>query len=450
MTIYNPYSYNREVFKITLLPIATYAFGPSGPPGDPSTAMYSIPDVCQRLESGAAGEKRVFRGPSSAPGTKSGCNLNELMDKAPAKLADGVNPNEVPAGLRYWGLTDNWGLQTGTMPVHGAKTYVPQAADQGIAAGYYQAGVIKGDANLKPENIRAGVSIFGVVGTYTPKPETPTAGSTFSDTLKDGGSGPEMVRIPAGSFRMGDIQGGGDSDEQPVHSVSVGQFAMGKFEVTVGDFKKFVNATSYQTDAEKQNSCYVYKDGSWSSQKGANWRNPNFSQNDNHPVTCVSWNDGTAYAEWLSNQVGKQYRLPTEAEWEYAARAGTETKYWWGNEASHEYANYGADSCCSPLAKGKDAWEYTSPVGSFSANNFGLYDTSGNLWEWTCSEYENRYNGKEKACLDKNSNKSRVLRGGSWSNHPRFVRTADRYGHTPDDRYDGSGFRVVLAAAWTN
>jgi hypothetical protein len=120
--------------------------------------------------------------------------LNELKDKAPAKVADWVNPNEVPAGKKYWALTDNWGLQVGTMPVHGAKTYVPQAADQGIAAGYYhQAGVIKGDANLKPENIRAGVTIFGVVGTYTPEPETPTAGSTFRDSLKDGSSGPEMV-----------------------------------------------------------------------------------------------------------------------------------------------------------------------------------------------------------------------------------------------------------------
>ncbi len=183
------------ILTITLLPLAAYAFGPSGPPGDPSTAMYSIPDVCQRLESGAAGEKRVFRGPSSAPGTRSGCNLNELMDKAPAiDDSNGAVPGHVIGSRTYWGLVNgNWGLQTGTMPVHGAKTYVPQAADQGIAAGYYQAGVVKGDANLKPENIRAGVTIFGVVGTYTPEPATPTAGSTFRDTLKDGSSGPEMV-----------------------------------------------------------------------------------------------------------------------------------------------------------------------------------------------------------------------------------------------------------------
>ncbi|WP_069472763.1 formylglycine-generating enzyme family protein [Candidatus Marithrix sp. Canyon 246] len=425
------------ILTLTILPLAAYAFGPSGPPGDPSTAMYSIPDVCQRLESGVAGEKRVFRGPSSAPGTKSGCNLNELMDKAPAKVADGVNPNEVPAGKKYWGLTDSWGLQTGTMPVHGAKTYVPQAADQAIAAGYYQAGVVKGDANLKPENIRAGVSIFGVVGTYTPKPQTPTAGSTFRDTLKDGSSGPDMVMIPAGTFRMGDIQGGGESNEQPVHSVSVGQFAMGKFEVTVGEFRKFVNATGYKTDGEKQNSCYVYKDGSWSSQEGANWQNLNFSQNDNHPVTCVSWNDGTAYVEWLTNQTGKQYRLPTEAEWEYAARAGTETKYWWGNEIG---TNKGVcNSNCG------DSFDYTSPVGSFAANQFGLYDTVGNLWEWTCSEWANPYNGKEAVYLSKNNanNDRRLsLRGGSWNDGAGYVRSATRVRDEPANRGNDVGFRV--------
>jgi len=162
----------------------------------------------------------------------------------------------------------------------------------------------------------------------------------------------------------------------------------------------------------------------------------------NRPVIYVYWNDATAYAKWLSNQTGKKYRLPTEAEWEYAARAGTETKYWWGNEIGKNRAN--CDSDCG------DSFEYTAPVGSFSANKLGLYDTSGNVWEWTCSEYENKYNGKEKGCIGKNSNKNRVLRGGSWSYFPRYVRSADRDGYTPDNRLDDYGFRVVvMAAAWT-
>jgi len=262
-------------------------------------------------------------------------------------------------------------------------------------------------------------------------------GRVFRDRLKDSSEGPEMVVIPAGRFRMGDIQGGGSSDEQPVHRVSVDKFAMGRYEVTVGEFRQFVNATGYQTDAEKQGSCYTWVGDS----SGKNWRNLGFSQTDTHPVVCVSWNDATAYAEWLSQQTGHTYRLPTEAEWEYAARAGTETKYWWGNTASHEYANYGKDDCCDGLAKGKDRWVYTSPVGSFAKNPFGLYDTVGNVWEWTCSEYERKYAGKELRCV--NGGSRFALRGGSWYDGPRDVRAADR-DRLSDAYRDGIvGFRLA-------
>jgi formylglycine-generating enzyme required for sulfatase activity len=242
------------------------------------------------------------------------------------------------------------------------------------------------------------------------------AGKVFRDKLKDGGSGPEMVWIPAGSFRMGDIQGGGHYDEKPVHRVSVNRFAMGKYEVTFAEYDKFAEATGRSKP----------DDDGWG--------------RGNRPVINVSWHDATAYAKWLSKQTGKQYRLPTEAEWEYAARAGTETKYWWGNTASHEYANYGTDNCCYGLAKGKDRWKYTSPVGSFSANQFGLYDTLGNVWEWTCSEYDYKYNGKEKQCVTKGNSLS--LRGGSWDSYPWRVRSANRNGLWPAYRYDGTGFRV--------
>jgi len=208
--------------------------------------------------------------------------------------------------------------------------------------------------------------------------EQKRAGEVFRDRLKDGSSGPEMVWIPEGRFKMGDIQGGSDSDEKPVHWVSVKKFAMGRYEITFAQYDKFATATG----REKPSDSGLGR--------------------GNRPVMNVSWLDVTAYAKWLSQQTGQQYRLPTEAQWEYAARAGTKTKYWWGNTASHEYANYGVDDCCDGLAKGKDRWKYTSPVGSFAANPFGLYDTAGNVWEWTCSEYENRYNGKEMECLSNN------------------------------------------------
>jgi formylglycine-generating enzyme required for sulfatase activity len=227
----------------------------------------------------------------------------------------------------------------------------------------------------------ASKTIFGVVGTYSPLAaqtpvQTPTADSSFRDTLKDGSSGPEMVVIPAGTFRMGDIQGGGLSDEQPVHSVSVGQFAMGKYEVTFAEYDKFAEATGRSKPDDR----------GWG--------------RGNRPVINVSWDDATAYAQWLSNQTGKQYRLPTEAEWEYAARAGTETSRYWGNDPdlACSYANV-ADQTVKQentnhwtIHNCTDGYFYTAPVGSFQANKFGLFDMLGNVWEWTCSEYDEKYN----------------------------------------------------------
>jgi formylglycine-generating enzyme required for sulfatase activity len=230
------------------------------------------------------------------------------------------------------------------------------------------------------------------------------AGKVFQDRLKDGSLGPKMVVIPAGSFRMGDIQGGGDDDEQPVHRVSVGKFAMGVYEVTFAEYDKFAEADG-RTKPD---------DRGWG--------------RGNRPVINVSWNDATAYTKWLSNQTGKKYRLPTEAEWEYAARAGTETKYWWGNEIDESKANYDWN-----LSK-------TSPVGNYKANQFGLYDTVGNVWEWTCSEYEGKYNGKEKQCVTTANRLS--LRGGSWDDDAWFVRSAYRVRLTPTDRIFVVGFRV--------
>ena len=222
---------------------------------------------------------------------------------------------------------------------------------------------------------------------------------------------PEIVVIPAGSFRMGDIQGDGDSDEKPVHEVSVGQFAMGKYEVTFAEYDQFAEATGREKPDDK----------GWG--------------RGNRPVINVSWHDATAYAKWLSQQTGQTYRLPTEAEWEYAARAGTETKYWWGNDIGSNNTNCYDDYC------GESFKLTTSPVGSFSANSFGLYDTVGNVWEWTCSEYTNEYNDKEKQCST--SAISFVLRGGSWGNIPIYVRSASRYRGGPTDRYLNYGFRLV-------
>ena len=270
-------------------------------------------------------------------------------------------------------------------------------------------------------------------------------GGSAGDVIQDCPQCPQMVYIPAGSFRMGDIQGGGQSDEKPVHRVSVDAFLLGQTEVTVAQFRAFVKASSYKTEAEQGDGCYVYENGIWNKRSNVNWRNPGFKQSSEEPVVCVSWNDTQRYIEWLSAKTGEQYRLPTEAEWEYAARAGSETKYSWGNTASHEYANYGTDSCCDGLAKGKDKWKYTSPVASFTANAFGLYDMHGNAWEWTQDCWNGSYQGAPSdgsAWLSGNCSR-RVLRGGSWDSDPIYLRSANRNVNTTGNRVNNFGFRLA-------
>ncbi|RKZ91894.1 MAG: hypothetical protein DRR19_05885 [Candidatus Parabeggiatoa sp. nov. 1] len=237
-------------------------------------------------------------------------------------------------------------------------------------------------------------------------------GNVVRDRLKDGSLGPEMVVIPAGTFRMGDIQGGGDSDEKPVHPVSIKRFAMGRYEVTFAEYDKFAEATGRTKPS----------DSDWG--------------RGNRPVINVSWKDATAYTVWLSQQTGKTYRLPTQAQWEYAARAGTETTYWWGNEIGSNNANCYKDFC-------GDNFKYTAPVGSFAPNQFGLFDTVGNVWELTCSEYEAKYNNKENKCIRQKSGSPRALRGGAWFDIPGDVRTADRNRSSHDNRGDDVGLRLA-------
>jgi len=436
---------NSNIIKALILlpPIALAgSLDSPAPPGDPASAMYPLSEICNRLDTGAQGTKRSVIEVTSGPGP-GGCTLNDVMEKAPVKdNGNGVQPGEVIAGKQYWGLTDNWGSQTGTMPNQGTVTITPTTTDQPIAGGYHSgSGVVKGEPNLSPENIRAGVTLFGITGTYTSAPcpacpacecptcptcqvcptcpdstptptptPTPSSGS-FRDTLADGSQGPEMVWISAGTFRMGDIQGGGYSDEQPVHSVSVNRFAMGRYEVTFAEYDKFADATGRGKP----------DDEGWG--------------RGNRPVMRVSWHDATAYAAWLSTETGQQYRLPTEAEWEYAARAGTETKYWWGNEIGSNQANCSNSSC-------GDSFQYTAPIGSFAANPFGLYDTAGNVWEWTCSEYTDSYNGKEEYCGSGDSWQP-VIRGGSWNFAAWYVRAADRGRYSLVYRYGYVGFRLA-------
>jgi len=154
-------------------------------------------------------------------------------------------------------------------------------------------------------------------------------------------------------------------------------------------------------------------------------------------VINVSLVDAMAYVKWLSEQTKQNYRLPTEAEWEYVAKAGTKTRYWWGNDIGIHQANCWEDEC-------GDRFKYTAPIGSFKPNSFGLYDTAGNVWEWTCSEYEDKYRGKEQQCVKVIDVKNLfVLRGGSWYNTKQRLRPTYRLSYWPHDRIKFAGFRVV-------
>jgi len=254
-------------------------------------------------------------------------------------------------------------------------------------------------------------------------------GKIFRDPLQDGSLGPEMVWIPAGSFQMGDIQIEGYNDEKPVHSVSINRFAMGKYEVTFAEYDKFAQATNRKKP----------DDSGWA--------------RGNNPVIMVSWKDATAYAAWLSQETGKSYRLPTEAEWEYAARAGTITSRYWGNNPDEacRYANL-YDNTLKKQKKFNwthhncnDGYAKTAPVGRFKPNAFGLFDMLGNVGEWVADKWHDNYNDAptDGSVWNDEIIRYQVLRGGSWYNNPHSSRAAFRDGVAPDAQGDYIGFRVV-------
>ena len=270
-------------------------------------------------------------------------------------------------------------------------------------------------------------------------------------TFRDCRGCPKMVVIPAGSFLMGSpvTEIGRREDGDPVHQVNIGTFALGKTEITRGQFADFVKATGYLTG----NKCWTIEDGKYEERIG-NWGRIGYMQDNNHPVVCINWNDARAYTEWLSLKTGKKYRLPTEAEWEYAARGKTITARYWGESPNGActYANT-ADQTAKELIKTSTSWQvhnckdgfaYTAPVGSFKANAFGLNDMLGNVWEWVEDSYHENYQG---APVDgsawKNVGKNHVLRGGSWYDAPRYVRAAGRDKAAATRRYDNFGFRVA-------
>ena len=240
---------------------------------------------------------------------------------------------------------------------------------------------------------------------------------------------PEMVNLPAGSFRMGSSANEPErkSDEGPQHQVKVAAFELGKSEVTFDEWDACVAAGYCQHKPD---------DAGW----GRGQR----------PVINVSWNDAQTYVAWLKRETGERWRLPTEAEWEYAARAGTTTPFSTGNCISTSQANYDGNYDYNKCgAKTGQYLSKTQPVGSYPANPWGLHDMHGNVWEWVEDCHNDGYKGAPTngSAWRQGTCKARLLRGGSWGNRPWNLRSAGRYGYDPDFRYYDNGFRVARTLA---
>jgi formylglycine-generating enzyme required for sulfatase activity len=299
-------------------------------------------------------------------------------------------------------------------------------------------------------------------------------------------SGMKFVLIPAGEFMMGSEESADSfaqsfpqydrkrfldlGDEAPVHKVRITRaFYLAQHEVTVAQFRRFLEASGYKPESEADGTGgYGYnpdydpaKSMRGDAFEGRNpkysWRNPGFQQGDDHPVVNITWNDAVAMCKWLSEKEGKTYRLPSEAEWEYAARAGTRTRYHTGDDPQSllKAANiFDADAkknwekWASYALAGRDGFAFTSPVGSFLPNAFGLYDVHGNAWEWTADWHDDRYFSHSPVDDPKGpaAGSVRVRRGGSWHTWAFYARSSYRNWNAPDTRYTLVGMRLLREA----
>jgi formylglycine-generating enzyme required for sulfatase activity len=244
----------------------------------------------------------------------------------------------------------------------------------------------------------------------------PTAATGASDMSRDCEDCPEMVVVQPGSFIMGDDHG--DRSERPAHRVTISRpFAIGKYEVTVAQWKACVKAGACRAVAEETAQ----------------------GMSDNSPARDLSWNDARKYVQWLSKVTGKKYRLPTEAEWEYAARAGTSTRYWWGDKMESGKAN------CKGCG---GSWSKDAPakVDDFPPNPYGIYGMNGGVWEWAADCWHRSYAGRpptDGSAWTEPDCRENVIRGGSWRNDSTYAHSASRFTYDTAVRYILNGFRVA-------
>ncbi|MCP4353455.1 MAG: SUMF1/EgtB/PvdO family nonheme iron enzyme [Desulfobacterales bacterium] len=250
----------------------------------------------------------------------------------------------------------------------------------------------------------------------------------------------KFIYIAPGEFIMGSsvTEQGRDDNEKKLHVTLTKGFYLQTTEVTVGQWRTFVSDTNYKSNAETESGAFVWTKSGWETKEGYYWGNPGFKQADTHPVTCISWNDALAFINWLNQKEGEFYRLPTEVEWEYACRAGTNTPFFFGQCLSTDQANYNGNYPLSNCKKGKYR-NRTLPVASLKSNSWGLYDMHGNVWEW-CDGWRN----SDNVITEFEKNTSLMLRGGSWGSGATYCRSASRaYLLIPNYNSPFSGFRLV-------
>ncbi|MBK6999801.1 MAG: formylglycine-generating enzyme family protein [Rhodoferax sp.] len=312
------------------------------------------------------------------------------------------------------------------------------------------------------------------------------AAPQVSSSQRTNSLGMRMAHIPAGEFLMGSDESAQSlaksyplmeperlsdlSDEAPVHRVRITKdFYMSQTEVTVGQFRRFLKASGYVPESIADGTGgygYNPRYDPAKSERGDlfegrdprySWANPGFAQTERHPVVNVTWNDAQALARWLSEKEGRTYRLPTEAEWEYAARAGTRTRYHNGDDpqAQNKVANTfdaGAKRFWPGMQahalKKRDGYAFTAPVGSFKPNAFGLYDMHGNVWEWTNDLHDATYYSHSPVDDPQGPTDGSVYvrRGGSWHTWALYTRSSYRNWNSPQTRYTLVGIRLVMDA----
>ena len=276
------------------------------------------------------------------------------------------------------------------------------------------------------------------------------------DTFRECENCPEMVMVPAGEVLMGSERGDIDNgiaaaNEAPQHKAVIRQpIAVGRFEVTRDQYAAFVKDTGY-TSGDR---CFTFENNMPQERGNRSFLNPGYVQDGNHPAVCVSWVNAKAYVDWLSRTSGKSYRLLSEAEFEYVARAGSRSRYGFSNDSAEicKFAN-GADQSAksaglpanSPYMNCSDGYPFTAPVGSFMANAFGLYDVIGNVWEWTEDCFYGDYASAKLETASRSAEvcSARTVRGGDWFSTESSLRPAVRAKASADVHYDDIGFRVV-------